>query len=727
MILTIDWETKSAADLKSCGVFPYAVHPSTEMMCLSVKVDARPAMLWINQKFARMVDISQIRYEIIGAPRVAQLVEQADEIHAFNAQFEYVNWNDNAVPRLGWAPLSLEKLHDVQAQCAYCALPMHLGEAGKALGLSVQKDAEGHKVMMKLCRPRRPRKAEKDANPNWANTLYWNEDPADLIKLFNYCAKDADAEYHLGSVLPKLPDKERKIWLMDARINLRGVPVDVESVRAIIKVVGEREEKQLARFAELTSGVVSGPRSYVALKEWTLQNIPGLDFLESVDKNATAELLKRSDLSPTVREVLQIKSELSKSSVAKFRAMLNSMCVDERIRGMFSYHRASTGRWGGRSVQLHNMQRDSYTPTVFDLVMELFRCGDTDGMQVLYDDPYFVASRCVRGALCCKPGSRFICSDFSSIEAIVDAGMAGEESKLDVFRAGRCAYREAAAGIFNRPYEEIGKESDERQVGKAADLSMGFLGGIGAYAGMARVYHIDLELLPKFILPSATDEELKGQWGAIALAKSYVARTPDVMSVDAAIACDIIKRRWRARHPNIVRFGKALGEAAYRAVENPGQIFAIRAVKFVVHGGFLKCLLPSGRTLHYYNPRIQPVRKVWDEEDYEGDLSITYEGMRVVEGGATTRQWTRLATYSGKLLENCVQAVARDLLAEAMLRLEAAGYPIVLHVHDEAAAELPVGVGSLTEFNALMTQLPPWAAGWPVKVKGWEGPRYFKA
>jgi len=727
LILTIDWETRSAADLKSCGVFPYAVHPSTEMMCLSVKIDARPVMLWINQKFQSMVDISQIRYEIIGAPRVAQLVAQADEIHAFNAQFEYVNWNDNAVPRLGWAPLPLEKLHDVQAQCAYAALPMHLGEAGKALGLSIQKDAEGHKIMLKLCRPRRPRKAEKGAFPNWAQMLFWNEDPADLIKLFNYCGQDADAEYYLGSVLPKLPDKERKIWLMDFRINNRGVPVDVESVKAIIKVVGEREEKQLARFAELTGGAVSGPRSYVALKAWVLQHIPGLDFLESVDKNSTAELLKRNDLSPVVREILQIKSELSKSSVAKFRSMMDKLCADERIRGMFAYHGAATSRWAARGVQLHNQPRDSYKPKMFEGAAELFKAGDAEGLALLYDDPFFAASRCIRGALCTRPGRRFLCADFSSIEARAVAHIAGEIEVVEAFRSGKDLYKVSASSTFNIPYEEV--NSAQRQVGKTSILALGYGGGIGAYAKMAAGYNIDLETLPPLILPTATPEELGGQWGAKALAKAYLARTPDAeMSFDAAVACDVIKRRWRAANPNTVRLWKGLGEAAYQAVERPGQIFAYRGIKYVVHGGFLKCLMPAGGVMHYFDPQIRPVRRVWEEDpDYEGDLTITYMGMKVVEGGATTRQWTRLATYGAKICENITQKYCRDLLAESMLRLEAAGYPVVLHVHDEAASELPMGVGSLKEFERLVVEVPTWAAGMPIACEGWEGPRYFKA
>lgn len=725
-VVTADFETRSPVNLKDCGVYPYFAHPDTEFMCLSAALNAAPPVIWIPRKFERLIDISQVRYEIVTEKRIVEMILSADEIVAQNVEFEYTGWNHLAVPRLGWPPLPLEKLHDTKAQLCMCALPASLGQAGEALHLSIQKDDAGHKAMLKLSKPRRPNKAEKAANPDWAKTLYWNEDPKLLVTLFNYCCIDVESERLVYHTLPKLPPKEREIWLMDQRINMRGVPVDVENVKAIVRVVAEREEKLLARFQELVGEEVSGPRSYVKVKEWVNAQT-GLS-LESVDKNATAELLAGGKLPPHVHEALQIKSELSKSSVAKFRSMLNRVSADGRIRGMFKYHGASTGRWASVGVQLQNLPRDSYKPKTWEIAAELFRDNNVEELTFFCDDPFYAASKCVRGSLCTPPGSRFICADFNAIEARVNAWLAGEESKLDIFRSGKDPYKAAAAPIFGKTYEEIvllGDESKERQVGKCGDLSMGFLGGIGAYASMARNYNIDLEILPPIILPSATDEEVNGQWGARALAKSYVSRNPDSMSLDAAIACDVIKRRWRAAHPAIVQFGKGLGTAAWRAVENPGQVFSIRGIRFVVHGGFLKMLLPSGRMLYYYDPRISPSRKSWDDPDYEGDPAVTYMGMRVVDG-ATTRMWTRLATYSGKILENAVQSVSRDLLAESMLRLEAAGYPIVLHVHDEPGAQLPDGAGSLGEFVAIQEQLSPWATGLPIKVKGWEGRRFRK-
>ena len=663
----IDFESRSPVNLKDCGVYPYFAHPDTEFMCLSAALNAAPPVIWIPRKFERLIDVSQVRYEIVSEKRIVEMILSADEVVAQNVEFEYTGWNHLAVPRLGWPPLPLEKLHDTKAQLCMCALPASLGPAGQALGLSIQKDGAGHKAMMRLSKPRRPNKAEKAANPYWSRTLYWNEDPALLVTLFNYCCQDVAAERLVYHTLPKLPPKEREIWLMDQRINMRGVPVDIKNVEAIVRVVAEREEKLLARFQELVGSEVSGPRSYVAVKEWVNAQT-GLS-LESVDKNATAELLAGGKLPAHVHEALQIKSELSKSSVAKFRSMLNRVSVDGRLRGMFQYHGAATSRWTARGVQLHNQPRDSYGPAVWEIAAELFRSNNVEDMTFLCDDPFYVASKCVRGAICTQPGRRFLCADFSSVEARAEAHLAGEDSVVEAFLSGKDLYKVSAAATFNVPYEAVDKT--QRQVGKTSILALGYGGGIGAYAKMAKGYNIDLETLPPLILPTATDEELGGQWGAKALAKAYLSRTPDAeMSLDAAIACDVIKRRWRAANPNTVRFWKGLGEAAYRSVENPGQVFSYRSIKYVTHGGFLKCLMPSGRIMYYYDPQIRPVQRAWDlDSDYEGDPAITFMGMKVVDG-STTKQWARLATYGAKLAENCIGGAAEILTPSGWIRLD---------------------------------------------------------
>jgi len=798
MIQTVfDWETRSPVDINKQGAFVYAEHPDTEIMCLSVAVDMNPPLLWVPEKFRRLISPKNIRYKLITAEQAHDLILRSDQAISHNASFEYVIWRKIAYERLGWPELPLDKLHCTLAMCAYHALPLNLDQAAQALNLAVKKDMKGNSIMLKLCRPRKPRQAERDADPYWATKHFWHEDPADLEALFNYGGKDAEVERQVFHSLAPLPPFERKIWLLDQRINLRGVPVDIENVRAIVEVTGDRETEQLAKFQKLTNGQVSGPRSYVALKDWVNEQT-GLQLV-TVDKTTVTDLLKgtlpankekivhckqkpfdvyigrgskwgnqfeigkhgdRAEViqkyetyirkkpellsalfelsgkvlgcycSPKachgevfikliVEEVLKIKAELSKSSVAKFKSMLARVNSDGRLRGMFQYGGASTMRWAARGVQLHNQPRDSYGPETWENVAELFRDHDTEAITMLYDDPFFVASRCVRGALCTKEGRRFICADFNSIEARGNAFLAGEKSTLDAFIAGKDPYKVAAQGIFNVEYDDVTK--DQRQVGKVSELALGYNGGIGAYASMASGYGVDLETLSPHIMPYATEEELEGPYGARALAKSYLTQNPGAMSMWAAVACDVIKRKWRAAHPNIVRFWHGLQEAAYQAIESPGEVRGYRGIRYCMHDRFLKCLLPSGRLMQYYLPRISPVETLWKEKK----LTITYMGMKVVDG-ATTRQWTRLATYGGKICENVVQAYCRDLLAEAMLRLEKAGYPQVLHVHDECAAEMPDGSGTLEEYLRIMSEVPTWAAGMPITADGWVGRRYRK-
>lgn len=719
MEAVIDFETRSSVDINKCGAFVYAEHPDTEIMCLSLTVDDEKPVLWIPEKFQKLINIKRLKYNIVDEQFMLNTIEAADEIIAQNSMFEYLIWNVVGRRCYDWPKLPLVKLHDTMAQAAYHALPLNLDQMSQALNLPVKKDMRGHSIMLKLCKPRTPRKPERAKDPDWADKLWWHEDVADLEALFNYGGQDAEVERMVYRALAPLPDYERKIWLLDQKINLRGVPVDVENVKDIVKLIGGREYELRDNFQKLTKGKVSGPKSYIALKDW-INEQTGMK-LTSVDKSTTDDLLKKKDLPELIRNVLNIKAEISKSSVSKFKAMLNRVNADGRLRGMFQYGGASTLRWAARGVQLQNQPRDSYDPKTWEEVVKLFRAGDLEAISLLYDDPFFVASRCVRGALCTKNEKRFICADFKSIEAVGNAYLSGDIEALEVFRKKKSPYRVAAGKIFNTGYDDVTKE--QRQVGKVSELALGYGGGIGAYASMAKTYSIDLETLPEYV--KATRDELDGPYGAITLARMYLSHNPDAMSLKAAIACDVIKRRWRASHPDIVAFWKGLELAAFNAVIAPGKVFSCGNIHYAVRNKFLKCKLPSGRLMHYYLPRISSTSTMWDDSK----KAITYMGMKVIDG-KTTRQWIRLATYGGKLCENVVQGFCRDLLAEAMLRLEAAGYPQCLHVHDEAAAEVNnINSGPLVDINhysRIMSKVPKWAEGMPISADGWIGKRYRK-
>ena len=738
MKAVIDYETRSPVDLKSHGVFRYAECPDTEEMCLAATIDDKFPLIWIPEKFLKLINPDKItRGKIVSEEKIVKAILSADKIVAQNSMFEYVIWNKISSKRRGWPKLPLHKLHDTMAQLGYHGLPMNLGQAGKAMNLPIQKDDKGHKVMLKLCKPRKAKKAEREKlersgcreqpdgswrNPSGDRFWLWNEAPKDLEALFNYCCSDVETERLVHRSLAPLPPSEREIWLLDQKINLRGVPVDLESVDAIVALIAEREEHLRGQFAKLTNGEVSGPKSYVKLKEWINAQVPWAN-LTSVDKTATEELLKdpRLPRDSNLRKILEIKAEISKSSVSKFKAIQDRVSVDGRVRGWALYAGAATLRWSARGLQLHNQPRDSYKPQDFEHVSELFRRKDTLGMQTLYDDPFFVASRCVRGAIQTREGSVFLCADFASVESCGLAWLADDFPTLKAIENREDLYIKAIATVMLRPYETITKA--ERQAGKPIELGAQYGGGIGATETFSATYGVDINEFAKVILPTATDEELSGPFGAIALADAYLKRNPDsIFTRAAAVAADVMKRRWRANREPTVRFWYNVGQAAFEAVRDPGNVYPVGdKVKFCCHGGFLKCMLPSGRLLHYYKPEIRVTKTSFDV----AKPTITYMGMKVADG-QTTRQWIRLATYGSKIVENITQAVCRDLLAQAMIRLEQHGYPIVLHVHDECASERKDGEGSLEEMERIMSVVPSWAAGMPISAEGWVGRRYRK-
>ena len=386
--------------------------------------------------------------------------------------------------------------------------------------------------------------------------------------------------------------------------------------------------------------------------------------LEGYDKNAVLNALADPALPDDVRQVLGVRRTLGKASTSKYQAMLNFAGNDGRARGLFWYHGAQTGRWAGRGFQPQNLPRPAFSDT--DTCIDLFRHRDPELIEALFGDPMAALSSALRGMIVPKPGCRLIVSDFSAIEARVLAWLADEQGPLDVFRSGGDIYCHAATGIYGRTITPGDKE--ERQIGKVAVLALGYQGGVGAFQTMAKAYRVEVE-----------DEK-----------------------------ADDIKVKWRKAHPKIVRFWYDLEQAAMNAVAYKGTTFIAGRVSFKVVGDFLFAKLPSGRRLAYYKP------------------SVTNGTLHFFSTNGRTGQWCKNETYGGKLAENVTQAVARDLLANAMLALERHDYPVVATIHDEVICEAPIGHGSLAEMEELMCDLPAWADGLPLTAEGFECERYRK-
>lgn len=479
-----------------------------------------------------------------------------------------------------------------------------------------------------------------------------------------YCVRDVDAEREIRAKLQgyPIPAKEQELYRLDQEINDRGIMVDPVLVARAIECDKQYREKTTKRAYELTG--LANPNSPAQLKEWLEGQGTQVDTL---DKKAVCALLPGAE--GDVLEVLKLRLLMAKTSVKKYEAIRRSVCADGRVHGLLQFYGGNrTGRWAGRLVQIQNLPQNHIPDLV--LARELVKAGRYADIEALYESTPNVLSELIRTAFVPRPGCRFIVADFSAIEARVIAWLAGEQWRLEVFEGGGDIYCASASKMFHVPVEKHGQNSHLRQKGKIAELALGYGGAVGALTAMGA---LDMGL---------AEEEL-----------------PPLV------------RQWREANPHIIRLWAQVENAAMTAVREKARV-RLGRLTFHCHSGMLFITLPSGRKLCYVKPRIQTNR-------FGGD-GLTYEG--VGEG----KKWTRIETFGGKLTENIVQATARDLLAEAMLRLRDAGLEIVMHVHDEAVLEVPIGHSGVEEVCALMAEAPAWADGLPLRADGYECRFYQK-
>ena len=479
-----------------------------------------------------------------------------------------------------------------------------------------------------------------------------------------YCKRDVDVEKSIRRKLHNfpIPESEMELYRLDQRINDRGVLVDMKLVRNAVSCERLHKEVVTKRAYELTG--LENPNSVAQLKGWLGDK--GMEA-ESLSKKAVAEMIAETD--GEVEELLRLRLMLAKTSVKKYEAIERSACSDGRVHGMLMFYGANrSGRWSGKNVQLHNLPKN-YLPDL-ELARELVKQGRFEDIELLYDSTPNVLSELIRTAFIPKPGCRFVVADFSAIEARVMGWLSGEEWVLDVFRGDGKLYEMTASRMFGIPMSEIGKGSSERAKGKVASLACQYGGSSGALVSMGA---LDMGL---------TEEEL-----------------PPLVAA------------WRKANPHMVQFWWDVDAAAVKAVTEK-QKTKVGKIIFEYKSGILFITLPSGRKLSYVKPRMA-VNKF-------GRDGLTYEGI------SENKKWSRIETYGPKLVENIVQGTARDLLAEAMLRVEKKGYPIVMHCHDEIIAEVPEGTGSVDEMCEVMAVQPEWAEGLPLRADGYECSFYQK-
>lgn len=664
--LHIDFETFSACDLREAGLDNYANDPTTDVWCMAYALNDAPINMAVREAFSYGPG-TEVGFHVVNGGTVV----------AHNAAFELAIWNRIMVPLYGWPELKPEQVQCTMAMAYAMSLPGALERAAPALGIDERKDAAGGRVMLQMSRPR-------EIKPN--GTIVWWDDPVKLQQLYDYCKQDVEVERALHKRLLGLPGRERDLWLLDHRINSRGVAVDRPAVESAIAVVESEQHRLNLEMRRVTNNAVATCSAVGQLGDWIRYRgvtMPG------VAKADVLDALAGPDLPADVAHALRLRQEAAKTSTAKLSKMLSAASSDGRLRGMFAYHGASTGRWAARRVQLHNLPRPKLKQPEIEGVIAILGKPLTPGhkarlIEMLYGPPLDIISSCLRGFICAGPGNDLIAGDFANIEGRGIAWLAGEEWKLKAFRAqdagtGPGIYELAYARAFSCPPSEV--VGEKRQVGKVMELALGYQGGVGAFQTMAKAYNV-------------------------------------IVSDETA---DDFKVRWREAHPKIVQFWYDLENAALEAVRNPRQIFSVRQgrIFFRLNGSFLWCRLPSGRNICYPYPKLKERETPWGEMKEQVHY-MTVDG--------TTNKWVETHAYGGKWAENITQAISRDILAHAMTELEKRHYDVVLHVHDEAVTEVPETAAASTETNVrrIMEMTPPWATGFPIKVEVWRGKRYRK-
>ena len=676
-ILAVDIETKSAADLRKVGQWAYAADESTDVYCVVFGYAERGG----PYTFTTWEPGDELDEEII------DFICDYGKVVAHNASFEFAIWRNILETRYGFPAISLNQLDDTQIRGLAVNLPMTLDGLAKSLGCPIQKDTEGKALMLKMC------KLIKD-DGQWSNP---NDTPKNRERLIVYCRDDVGATLDCFYRLSPLDASEELAYRVDKRINARGVYLDRAFAEDCTAMV-------LARKEELDTEIIEGLTDWRALYVKDSRNPSSLKtFLkehgvaiptrtrkkkvdgknvfkktESTDQAAVVEILDRGGLHPDVRIVLENRQESTKAtSLSKLARVDDMVGHDGRLRFALQLYGAGTGRWTSSGLQVHNLPKNKIG-ILLKSVIACVRNRDLEGLKFLADRPLEAISSCLRSVLCAAPGKELIAADWNAIEARVIAWLAGQADKLALFESGADVYVDTA--------RKLG--SDSRPLGKVCDLSLGYGMGVPLLDAKA------------------------AEWGVFLGLKESKR----------------IQKAWRGANPAIVGFWKAIEEAAKLAIEEPGTVFHAGRIKAVASKECLGLVLPSGRTLRYWKPSLvmsESTIKIVDDEGVIFEKVIVREEIRFFTMGKDKSSMVEESTYGGKLAENVTQAVARDLLAAATVRIDPLDpYDLVVHVHDSLAAEVPKGEGDVEEFENLLTELPPWAEGLPLAAEGYRSVRF---
>ena len=728
------------------GTPVYAEHHSTRVVCLYYNLkDGKGTRGWVP-----------------GTPAPTDLLDHiyyGRNIEAWNITFEWWIWNVICVRQFGWPPLNLPQCFCAMAKSRRHSLPGGLNNAAKVLG-SPLKDKEGTRLINKLSRPVSATKNRP--LPYWDQSNAWE----DYLKFYKYCGMDVDAEDGAAALIPDLTPYERDVWLADQTINVRGVQVDTQALDAAIRIMEEMFSQYTREIQEITGGAVGGASEVAKLttwlephgifmedmtadtvdevlggwekaKKWADDGRPFVEGMHPMDPDNYERRLRRD---PAAYRTLEIRSILSSANIKKLPTLLMRLSSDGRLRDQYMYCGADrTGRWSAGGVQLQNItakgpksalceccgkhfhptasragcprcgselwhkMNDWTVEAVIDAIYDLIN-GNLASIERIWGDPATLLCGCLRGLFVAKEGTRFVCCDFSAIEAVIAACLSRCQWRIDVFNTHGKIYEMSASLITGTPldnYLQYKAENgfdhpDRKKIGKVAELASGYGGWIGAYLQFGA---------------DGTEEEIKEQ------VLAWREASPEIVEMWGGQFRQTGPKPWNAS-PELY----GLEGMAILAILNPGQQYWHNDIAYHVKDDILYCRLPSGRFLTYHKPRLVD----GDDKLRRGPCyKITFEGHNSNPQKGRVG-WQVLDTYGGRLFENVCQAVGADIQAEALVRLEKWNYPVVMHTHDEAISEMDYGRGSVDEMCAIMSERPHWASWWPIRAAGWEHERYQK-
>lgn len=733
--------------LPAIGAARYAEHDSTEVLCLAYDLkDGTGRKMWLP---GMPLPADLLAHLAQFDPSTPPSYHQPGLVESHHSMFEFRIWTKVLHERWGWPPIHLGQMRCSMSKARAYSLPGALGNLAEVLRVEIGKDKDGKKQLERFSWPRNPTKGDARTRITCA------EDPENAAKLYSYCDQDIVAEAGCSVRLPDLIPQELDYWLADQRCNWRGVGVDLESVQACIAVLDQAHSKYNAELYQLTGGTVARASEIGKLQEW-VAGCTGYK-MKSGDTDAVEAAMQWmydqveasgndggaiADYEPVIR-ALEIRNLIGSAAVKKVYAMARMATADSRLCDLFNYHGARTGRdthadvqpgnlpksgpkirwcgdvgcgkpyalaneacpWCGASSAFSELrEKGAWDADAVEDALHIMRFRSLELVEYFFGDAVLTISGCVRSLLCAGPGKELLCSDYSAIEAVVLAVLAGEQWRIDAFHRGESIYYHGAAGVTGKPYQfyvdykkEHGSEHPDRnKIGKVAELALGFMGWVGAWRNFDKTDNF-------------TDDEVKD------LINKWRAASP--MLAECA-GGQVRGKPWRPdKFENYGYEGMFLNAVLY-----PGQVFTYRGIEFQVLNDVLFVKLLSGRRLTYHSPRAERTERFQGVQTY----ALSYMTWNS-NPGMGPLGWTRMETYAGRLVENIVQATARDLMAAAVVRLESNGYPVVMRVHDEIVSEVDEGYGSEAEFESLMAQLPDWAAGWPVRCGGtYRAKRYKK-